>query len=33
MWLDESNDWFWLPTARNAVGTRLAKILRVVPRL
>src|SRR5206468_3472421 len=25
IWLDESRDWFWLPTARNAVAGRLAK--------
>jgi hypothetical protein len=31
VWLDESRDWFWLPTARNAIAGRLAKILRVAP--
>ena len=33
IWLDESHDWFWLPTGRNAVLSRLAKILRVAPRI
>lgn len=32
-WLDEEHDWFWLPTQRNAIASRLAKILRVVPNL
>jgi hypothetical protein len=32
-WLDENHKWFWLPTARNAVASRLSKILRVVPQL
>jgi hypothetical protein len=33
VWLDERHEWFWLPTARNVVASRLSKILRVVPRL
>jgi hypothetical protein len=32
-WLDEKHEWFWLPTARNVVASRLSKILRVVPYL
>jgi hypothetical protein len=32
-WLDENQEWFWLPTARNAVASRLSKILRVAPEL
>lgn len=32
-WLDENHEWFWLPTARNPVASRLSKILRVVPQL
>lgn len=32
-WLDESRDWLWLPTARNNLLSRLAKILRVVTRI
>ena len=33
VWLDDLHDWFWFPTARNSVLNRLAKILRVAPRL
>lgn len=33
VWLDDQHDWFWLPTNRNSVLNRLAKILRVAPRL
>lgn len=32
-WLDESHQWFWVPTKRNSVLNRLAKILRVASRL
>jgi len=32
-WLDDGHDWFWLPTARNAIASRLAKILRVASQL
>ena len=33
VWLDDAHDWFWLPTGKNSVLNRLAKILRVAPRL
>lgn len=33
VWLDDVRDWFWLPTGKNSVLNRLAKILRVAPRL
>lgn len=33
-WLDAANDWFWLGTVkRNRVVNRIAKIMRVAPRL
>ena len=32
-WLDEDHQWFWMPTRRNPVSSRLAKILRVAPKL
>jgi hypothetical protein len=33
VWLDEPHDWFWFRTNRNRVLNRLAKILRIAPRL
>jgi hypothetical protein len=32
-WLDEERDWLWLPTKRNSLISRLAKIVRIAPRL
>lgn len=33
VWLDDVHDWFWLPTTKNSVLNRLAKILRVAPKV
>src|SRR2546429_5800980 len=32
-WLDDQHEWFWLPTARNPLEKRLAKVLRAVPQV
>jgi hypothetical protein len=32
-WLDEAHEWFWVPTARNTILSRVAKILRAAPRI
>ncbi len=33
IWLDTQHEWFWLPTKRNAILNRLAKILGITHRL
>jgi len=32
-WLDKDRHWFWIPTGRNAVFARLAKILKIAPEI
>lgn len=33
IWLDTTHEWFWLPTRRNTILNRLAKILGITQRL
>jgi hypothetical protein len=33
VWLDEDQNWFWAPSARNVIAGRLAKILEAVVRV